>query len=104
MDALLQRAQIFRPAVVEEAEMAVIVEHKQTRRHYYLIGTGFGMYRSSRPGYWGGALAPVEEEGQKSLVAVCDANGTIGWFDCDDVRVVEVDGVTLPTKSGDDDI
>ena len=78
--------------------MAVIVKHRQTARRYFLIGTGFGMFHSTRSGYFGGALNPVEEEGQKSLVAVCDSKGDICWFDCDEVKVVEVDGVTLPLE------
>lgn len=35
---------------------------------------------------------PHEEEGQITMVAVCDANGNIRWAHSDDLIVVEVDG------------
>ena len=77
--------------------MSVIIEHIETARRYFLLGAGFGMFRSSRTGFWGGNLNPSEVSGQKSLVAVCDARGEIGWFESSEVKVVEVDGASLPS-------
>ena len=76
--------------------MAVIVLHRETGLRFVLIGTGYGMYKSSMPGVVG-HLTPIEDRGEKGLVAVCDSKGTIHWCDSQDLRVVSVDGKT-PTE------
>lgn len=72
--------------------MATIVEHLKSGNRYILMGTGFGIYKSSRSGS-GLNLTAVEEENHFHLVAVCDRQGEIRWFYSDDLVVLEVDGV-----------
>lgn len=71
--------------------MAIIVEHKKSRNRYILVGTGFGIYKSSRNNTaW--ELIKMEEEDHLHLVAACDHNGEIKWFYSEDLIVIEVDG------------
>ena len=71
--------------------MAIIVEHEGMGLRFVLIGTGYGMYRSAMPGALG-ALTPIEDEGEKGFVAVCDSKGRIRWFESHELRVVSIDG------------
>ncbi len=72
--------------------MAVIVQARKTGKKYVLLGTGFGAFKATRPDLFFGNLMPKEEEGQITMVAVCDAEGKIRWAHSDDLIVVEVDG------------
>ena len=72
--------------------MAVIVQHAQTGQKYVLVGAGYGAYRATRPSLFFGNWAPTEEEGRIEVVAVCGADGRIGWAFSKDLVVVEVDG------------
>ena len=72
--------------------MATIVQSKRNGKKYVLLGTGFGAYKATRPGVFFGNLAPEEEQGQITMVAVCDRDGQIRWTHSDDLTVVEVDG------------
>ncbi len=72
--------------------MAVIVQAKKTGKRYVFLGTGFGAYKATRPHALLGDWMAHEEEGQITMVAVCDANGNIRWAHSDDLIVVEVDG------------
>ncbi len=72
--------------------MAIIVQHKQSHNNYILLGTGFGIYKSSRPSFLFKNLFPVEEQKDFDLVAVSDRNGNIKWFYSEELVVVEVDG------------
>ena len=69
--------------------MATIVKHKNGGR-YVVVGFGYGMYKSSRPGAFFGM--PSEKSGNASLLAVCDHKGKIGLVNLHDCKVVEVDG------------
>jgi hypothetical protein len=71
--------------------MAVVVEHSELGLRFVVIGAGYGMYRSAMPGVLG-AMTPIEDEGEKGYVAVCDSKGRIRWFGSKDLRVVSVDG------------
>lgn len=71
--------------------MATIVEHQKSGNRYILVGTGFGIYKSTRSGS-GLSLTAVEEENHFHLVAVCDRKGEIKWFYSDDLIVLEIDG------------
>jgi hypothetical protein len=71
--------------------MAVVVEHEGMGLRFVVIGTGYGMYRSATPGALG-ALTPIEDEGERGTVAVCDSKGRIRWFESKDLRVVSIDG------------
>ena len=72
--------------------MATIIQSKKTGKKYVLLGTGFGAFKATRPGVFLGNLMPEEEEGQITMVAVCDGEGKIRWAQSDDLVVVEVDG------------
>lgn len=74
--------------------MAVLVQHVESGRVFVLIGTGYSCYKDSRPSYLGGVLFPHEEEGHYELVAVSDSRGRITWLQADEVRVLEVDGIS----------
>ena len=72
--------------------MAVIVKHTQSGQNYILLGTGFGAYKATRPSLFFGNLAPTEESGQTTMVAVCNKQGQIGWIHSEELQVVEIDG------------
>lgn len=71
--------------------MATLVEHVESGNRYLVVGSGFGIYKASRPGLFGN-LFPIEDGGNYHLIAVCDRTGTIKWFYSSDLQVVEVDG------------
>ena len=71
--------------------MAVIVEHRETRSKYVLLGTGFGAFRATKPNWFFGNLVADEQEGEISVVAVTNAEGEIGWFESRDLRVLAID-------------
>jgi hypothetical protein len=70
-------------------------ELKTTQRRFFLLGTGLGIYKSSRPGAIGGNLLPVEDEGRVESVVVCDENGEIYYMDKSSLRVIEIDDMNL---------
>jgi len=72
--------------------MAVVVRHNETGQEWILLGTGFGIYKATRPSVFFGNLLPSDEEGQVTTVAVCDREGTIGWIHSNELTVVQVDG------------
>ncbi len=72
--------------------MATIVRYEPNGENYILLGTGFGAYKSARPGVFFGHLLPNEEEGQVSMAAVCGLDGSIQWTRSDDFTVIGVDG------------
>ena len=59
--------------------MATIVRHKKTGTEYVLLGSGYGAYKTARPGFWGGDLFPTEEEGAIRAVMLCDDKGELAW-------------------------
>ncbi len=71
--------------------MAVIVKHIESGEKYILLGTGFGAFKATRPSLFFGNLAPTEETGQVTMVAVCNSQGQIGWMHSDELQVVQVD-------------
>jgi len=72
--------------------MSVIVEHRETRDQYVLLGTGFGAYLAKKPNWFLGNLSADVESGEVSVVAICDAGGNIGWYNTEELVVVSVDG------------
>lgn len=60
------------------------------------MGTGFGAFEATRPSLFFGNLAPVDESGQVTMVAVCNSHGEIGWVHPDELQVIEVDGKSPP--------
>ena len=74
--------------------MAVIVKHIESGEKYTLLGTGFGAFKATRPSLFFGKLAPAEECGQVTMVAVCNTQGQIGWVHSDELQVIQVDGTS----------
>jgi hypothetical protein len=72
--------------------MATVVMHKESETNYLLVGTGYGMWATDKPGFMG--LGDFKD-GYVSVVFVCDASGTIGRFPADELVVVSVDGVPV---------
>lgn len=75
--------------------MAIIVRHKDTKRVYVLIGTGYGAYKATRASLLGGNLFPFEEKGEIPVAAVSNQRGDIEWFYTEDLKVIEVDGLQI---------
>ncbi len=74
---------------------AIVVVHKNTDKHYILVGTGYSFFKDSRPSFLGGTLFPHEEEGELMCAAVCDEHGVISWIQTDELEVLEVDGIRV---------
>ena len=72
--------------------MATILRHTRTNKEYVLVGTGLGMFQSTKPHWFLGNLAKEVDDGVHSCVAVADASGSVHWFDSQDMAVVSVDG------------
>ncbi len=75
--------------------MSTIVAHKETGRHYLLIGTGYSFFKDSRPSFFGGVLFPHEDEGEAMCAAICDEKGAIIWVQTSEIEVIEVNGVKV---------
>ena len=73
--------------------MATILEQVGSGRRFVLLGAGYGMYQSSRPNAFFGDWVPTTKEGTETVLAVCNAEGRIGWVHSEEVRVVSVEGV-----------
>lgn len=74
--------------------MATIVEDTNTRLTYVLVGAGYGMFKAARPGLIFGDLIPNVAQGNTSVLAVCDAEGNVGWLPTSQARVISVDGAS----------
>ena len=72
--------------------MATIVKLKESDRHAILIGVGYGIYKSTRPGLFFGNLVPEEQEGESQMAAVSTSTGDILWCRSEDLTVISVDG------------
>lgn len=75
--------------------MAIIVKNTSTNQEYILLGTGFGVYKSSTSGLIGGSLFPEEDKGTLQKLAVADFEGKIHFVDGEEFIVTHVDGKTL---------
>ena len=69
--------------------MATIVMHTETETNYVLLGTGYGVWATAKPGAFGFADT---KNGLESMAFVCNANGEIGGFRPDELVVVSIDG------------
>lgn len=72
--------------------MATIVEDTRDGHRYAVIGAGYGMFKSARPGLIFGDLIPNVNEGNQSVLAVCNAQGEVGWLPTNRARIVSIDG------------
>ncbi len=68
-----------------------IIEHREKRKRYILLGGGFGMYQSKKPNFLFGDLLADIDEGHEKLVCASDKEGNIVWLKSSMVRVVSVD-------------
>ncbi|MFD3158664.1 hypothetical protein ACFIJ5_17765 [Haloimpatiens sp. FM7330] len=75
--------------------MAVIVRHNETKERFVLLGTGYAAYKDSSPSPIFGNFVRDNEEGQKSMIAVCDKKGKVKWLRSDKVVIEKVDGEKL---------
>ena len=75
--------------------MATIVLHKESGKHYVLVGTGYSFYKDSIPSFFGGVLLPNEEEGESMSAAISDEHGAISWVQTSEIKVVEINGVEI---------
>jgi hypothetical protein len=72
--------------------MAVIVEHNEKPNdQFVLLGTGFGMFKAMRGATLGDILSK-QDEGEKTLAALCGEDGNILWADSSELTVISVDG------------
>ncbi len=72
--------------------MATIVRHKTTDNYYILLGIGYGLAKTARPGMVLGDMFPSEKTDAVPTVCVCDGDGQIRWCDPGELEVIEVDG------------
>ena len=75
--------------------MATIIKHNTTGKNYCLLGTGFGVFQSSKPHFLLGDWLADVKEGEYALVCACDSAGKVFWIDAQDVTVVSVDGQNI---------
>lgn len=75
--------------------MATIVKHNATGKNYCLLGTGFGVYQSSKPNMFLGNWMADVDEGQFAMACVCDSSGRISWVQADDITVFSIDGQNI---------
>ena len=71
--------------------MRVVVVDRATGSAYVLLGAGYGAFASSTPGAVLGSLAPAEQRGSYSMLAVTGPNGAIAWYRSESLVVVSVD-------------
>ena len=72
--------------------MTVIVKNVADDKKYLLIGAGFGAFQSKKPNRFFGDLKADIEEGQYTMVCVCDKDGKIDWLESSNLEVVSIDG------------
>jgi predicted RNA-binding Zn-ribbon protein involved in translation (DUF1610 family) len=75
--------------------MAITVRNIRNNKFYILLSASFSFFKDSRPGIFGGNLLPQIEEGEFKIAAVCNKNGEIEWFPSADLKVLEIDGVSV---------
>lgn len=74
--------------------MRVVVVDRATGSAFVLVGAGYGAFASSTPGVVLGSLAPKEQRGAHSMVAVTGPNGGIAWYRSEALVVVSIDDHT----------
>lgn len=72
--------------------MATIVKLKKSNQHGVLVGVGFGMFATSRPGVFFGNLTSSEKSGQSEMAAISTAEGNILWCATADLTIISIDG------------
>ncbi|PHN05601.1 hypothetical protein [Flavilitoribacter nigricans] len=72
--------------------MAVIIQHVKSDKQYILLGSGLGMYESTKPNWLLGDLVGDTSSGSLKAICACDLEGNITWLIPEEFRVVSVDG------------
>lgn len=72
--------------------MATIVKLKHSGAKAFLVGVGYGQYRSEAPSAVLGNLASKTQSGTNTMAAVSAPDGTILWHPTDNIEVISVDG------------
>lgn len=71
--------------------VGIVVKNIRDGKHYALIGTGYGAFKTSHPSVFGGSFFPHYEGGNCQTAAVCDKEGKIYWCDTKDLEVITID-------------
>ena len=74
--------------------MATIVKNNYTGKRYFLLGAGFGTYKSVKPDIFGDVKRDMDE-GESALVCVCNSKGEIFWFETTQITVISIDGENI---------
>jgi hypothetical protein len=77
--------------------MATIAVHRESGTKYIVLGGGVRMFTPSHPLAVGGRRTPERESPKAvpvTMMALCDAEGTIVWFRSEEMLVLEVDGAS----------
>ena len=74
--------------------MATIVKNDYTGKRYFLLGTGYGAYKSVKPDIFGDVKRDMDE-GESALVCVCNSKGKIFWFETAQITVISIDGMSI---------
>ena len=80
--------------------MATIVKDIESGRRYILLGSGYGAFRSERPGVLLGNLGPVTNEGILPMLCVCDERAHISWIKSSAAVVETIDGQDVQSLLG----
>ncbi|MEM6533637.1 MAG: hypothetical protein AAF654_13510 [Myxococcota bacterium] len=72
--------------------MATIVRHKETESAYVLLGTAAAAWAAGHPATLTLNHRGVRDAAGVEAVAVCDANGQVGFVQASEIQVVLVDG------------
>ena len=77
--------------------MTAVAVHRESGTKYVVLGSGVRMFTPTHP-IAGSGQRKVGLETPKAvpvtMMAVCDAEGTILWFRSDELLVIEIDGVS----------
>lgn len=74
--------------------MATIVEHKETKIRYVLLGTGLGMASKLQKSQGFVGATKTTEEMITSVVSVCNDDGKISRINTSELTVISVGGVS----------
>ena len=72
--------------------MATIAKFIDSGLHVLVVGAGYGMSQSARPGAVLGDFFPTERSGKRRMLAIATSSGKIAWSPADLLEIVEIDG------------
>ena len=73
-------------------DMTTIVRHRESGERHLLVGSGYGLYRSTRPSVLLGSLAPHTTTGEFPVALCADALGSLKWLPTEELLVESVNG------------